>query len=185
MIATLFDGPELLRRGPSSPALRAWTFGQLPRLGRPPGRRGCRHHSGEQARRHLPAGRRQCGVRARAPEWRIGSQDDDLRSRRLAVGFRFGGCTVSASFQRAQKLVSSLAPRETGCLETEPTRRTSRSRARDLPARRSRSRAIRGDRDVVGRLYVADGADYVTVTGLDLDARTRPACRPRRSTLTT
>jgi hypothetical protein len=78
--------------------------------------------------------------------------------------------TVSAPFQTAQKLVSSLTPGETGCLETGTYNENVTFRNAGTAAAPIMLTGYPGEAaTVVGRVYVADGADYTTVSGLDLD----------------
>src|SRR6185437_404723 len=85
-------------------------------------------------------------------------------------GSDFNPGTVAAPFQTAQKLVSSLRAGQTGCLRagtyTESvTFRTGGSAAAPITLTAYPAETA----TIVGRVYVAEGADYTTVTGLDLD----------------
>ena len=78
--------------------------------------------------------------------------------------------TVSAPFRTAQKLVSSLTPGETGCLEAgtydeNVTFRTGGTAVAPITLASYPGQTA----TIVGRVYVAEGANYTTVTGLDLD----------------
>jgi parallel beta-helix repeat protein len=78
--------------------------------------------------------------------------------------------TVSAPFQTAQKLVSSLTPGETGCLEAGTYNENVTFRAGGTAAAPITLTTYPGQTaTIVGRVYVAEGANYVTVSGLDLD----------------
>jgi hypothetical protein len=78
--------------------------------------------------------------------------------------------TVAAPFETAQKLVNSLAPGQTGCLKAG-------TYAEDVTLRHGGSAGAPmtvtsypgQTATILGRLYVAEGADYTTFTGLDLD----------------
>src|ERR1700733_6757578 len=76
--------------------------------------------------------------------------------------------TVAAPFQTPQKLVSSLQPGQTGCLEAgtyreDVTFRVPQTTLTSLPGQTA---------TIVGRMYVAEGANNATVTGLDLNGET-------------
>jgi hypothetical protein len=73
--------------------------------------------------------------------------------------------TVAAPFQTPQKLVESLQPGQTGCLEsgTYGGGVTFRDAGVTLTSYPGQTATI------VGRVYVAEGANDTTVTGLDLD----------------
>jgi len=73
--------------------------------------------------------------------------------------------TVAAPFQTAQKLVSSLEPGQTGCLEAGTYEQdvTFREPGTTLTAYPGQTATI------VGRMYVVEGANYTTVTGLDIN----------------
>lgn len=82
--------------------------------------------------------------------------------------------TVSAPFATVQRLADSLAAGQTGCI-----------RAGDYPGDvKVTSPGITltgyaGERGrIIGRLWIAAGADGVTVSGLDLDGRTSPLPSP-------
>jgi Right handed beta helix region len=73
--------------------------------------------------------------------------------------------TLAAPFETAQKLVSSLQPGETGCLEAgtydeDVTFRDPETTLTSYPGQTA---------TIVGRMYVAEGANDTTVTGLQLD----------------
>ena len=78
--------------------------------------------------------------------------------------------TLSAPFQTAQKLVSSLTPGETGCLEAgtydeNVTFRTAGTATAPITLTSYPGQTA----TIVGRMYVVEGADYTTITGLDLE----------------
>jgi Right handed beta helix region len=78
--------------------------------------------------------------------------------------------TLSAPFQTAQKLASSLAPGETGCLEAGTYNENVTFRSGGTAAAPITLTSYPGQAaTIVGRIYVAEGADYTTLTGLDLD----------------
>ena len=78
--------------------------------------------------------------------------------------------TLSAPFQTAQKLASSLAPGETGCLEAGTYNENVTFRTGGTAAAPITLASYPGQTaTIVGRIYVAEGADYTTLTGLDLD----------------
>jgi len=78
--------------------------------------------------------------------------------------------TVSAPYRTAQKLVSSLTPGATGCLEAGTYDENVTFRTGGTAAARITLTNYPGEAaTIVGRVYVVDGADYTTVTGLDLD----------------
>ena len=78
--------------------------------------------------------------------------------------------TVSAPFQTAQKLVSSLTPGERGCLEAGTYNENVTFRTAGTAAYPITLTSYPGETaTIVGRIYVVDGANYTTVTGLDLD----------------
>jgi hypothetical protein len=80
--------------------------------------------------------------------------------------------TVAEPYATADKLANSLAPGQTGCLRTgifQGDVRVSKGGATGAPTTIT---SYPGERaTVVGRFRVADTADHVTVTGLDLDGR--------------
>jgi hypothetical protein len=81
--------------------------------------------------------------------------------------------TPSAPFQTAQKLVSSLAPGETGCLETGTYNENVTFRTAGTAAAPITLTSYPGQTaTIVGRVYVVEGADYTTITGLDLNGET-------------
>ena len=73
--------------------------------------------------------------------------------------------TLAAPFQTVQRLVDSLRPGQTGCLGTGSSNGTSRSRdpGTTLTSYPGQTATI------VGRMYVAEGANDTTVAGLDLN----------------
>lgn len=78
--------------------------------------------------------------------------------------------TVDAPFKTAQKLVSSLRAGQTGCLRAgtyteDVTFRTGGTASAPITLTSYPGESA----TVVGRIYVAEGADYTTVTGLNLD----------------
>jgi hypothetical protein len=78
--------------------------------------------------------------------------------------------TLSAPFQTAQKLASSLAPGETGCLEAGTYNENVTFRTGGTAGAPITLASYPGQTaTIVGRIYVAEGADYTTLTGLDLD----------------
>jgi hypothetical protein len=78
--------------------------------------------------------------------------------------------TLSAPFQTAQKLASSLAPGETGCLEAGTYNENVTFRTGGTAAAPITLTSYPGQTaTIVGRIYVAEGADYTTLTGLYLD----------------
>ena len=78
--------------------------------------------------------------------------------------------TLSAPFQTAQKLATSLAPGETGCLEAGTYNENVTFRTGGTAAAPITLTSYPGQTaTIVGRIYVAEGADYTTLTGLDLD----------------
>jgi Right handed beta helix region len=78
--------------------------------------------------------------------------------------------TVVAPFQTAQKLVSSLAPGQTGCLRAGTYTESVSFRKAGTGSAPITLTAYPGETaTIVGRVFVAEGADYTTVTGLNLD----------------
>ncbi len=78
--------------------------------------------------------------------------------------------TAAAPFQTAQKLVNSLAPGETGCLEAGTYDEDVTLRHGGTAGAPVTLTSYPGQTaTILGRLYVAEGADYTTITGLDLD----------------
>ena len=78
--------------------------------------------------------------------------------------------TVSAPFQTAQKLVSSLTPGETGCLEAGTYNENITFRTAGTATAPITLASYPGQTaTIVGRMYIVDGANYTTITGLDLN----------------
>ncbi len=78
--------------------------------------------------------------------------------------------TLLAPFQTAQKLVSSLTPGETGCLEAGTYNENVTFRTAGTATAPITLTSYPGQTaTIVGRAYVAEGADYTTITGLDLN----------------
>ncbi|MGH2881759.1 MAG: right-handed parallel beta-helix repeat-containing protein, partial [Solirubrobacteraceae bacterium] len=78
--------------------------------------------------------------------------------------------TVTAPFQTAQKLVSSLQAGQTGCLRAGTYTESVTFRNGGTAAAPLTLTSFPGEAaTIVGRVYVAEGANYTTVTGLDLD----------------
>jgi hypothetical protein len=78
--------------------------------------------------------------------------------------------TAAAPFQTAQKLVNSLAPGQTGCLEGGTYDEDVTLRHGGTAGAAVTITSYPGQTaTILGRLYVAEGADYTTFTGLDLD----------------
>ena len=78
--------------------------------------------------------------------------------------------TVAAPFETAQKLVNSLAPGQTGCLERGTYAEDVTLRHGGTAGAPMTVTSYPGQTaTILGRLYVAEGADYTTFTGLDLD----------------
>jgi hypothetical protein len=78
--------------------------------------------------------------------------------------------TLAAPLQTAQKLVSSLQPGQTGCLRAGTyTESVSFRKAGTASAPITLTNYPAEAAEIVGRVYVAEGADYTTVTGLKLD----------------
>ena len=78
--------------------------------------------------------------------------------------------TLSAPFQTAQKLVSSLTPGETGCLEAgtyseNVTFRTAGTATAPITLTSYPGQTA----TIVGRMYIVDGANYTTITRLNLN----------------
>lgn len=81
-----------------------------------------------------------------------------------------GAGTVAAPFRSVQKLVDSLQPGQTGCLRAGTYTEDVEISAGGLAGTPVTLTSYPGERaTVMGRLWVAQGADYVTVTGLNLD----------------
>jgi Right handed beta helix region len=78
--------------------------------------------------------------------------------------------SVAAPFQTAQKLASSLTAGETGCLEAGTYSENVTFRNGGTAGAPITLTSYPGQTaTIVGRVYVAEGANYTTVTGLDLD----------------
>ena len=78
--------------------------------------------------------------------------------------------TLSAPFQTARKLVSSLKPGETGCLEAGTYNENVTFRTAGTATAPITLASYPGQTaTIVGRMYIVDGANYTTITGLDLN----------------
>jgi hypothetical protein len=78
--------------------------------------------------------------------------------------------TLSAPFQTAQKLVSSLTPGETGCLEAGTYNENVTFRTAGTATAPITLTSYPGQTaTIVGRMYIVDGANYTTITRLDLN----------------
>ena len=78
--------------------------------------------------------------------------------------------TSAAPFQTVQKLVSSLTPGETGCVEQGTYYENITIRNGGTSSAPVTLASYPGETaTIVGRMYIVDGANYVTVTGLDLN----------------
>ena len=78
--------------------------------------------------------------------------------------------TLAAPFQTVQKLISTLQAGQTGCLragtyDEDVTFRTGGTETAPITLTSYPGETA----TIVGRMYVAAGADYTTITGLDLD----------------
>jgi parallel beta-helix repeat protein len=81
-----------------------------------------------------------------------------------------GPGTLGAPFQTAQKLVTSLQPGQTGCLRAGTYTESVTFRHGGTASAPVTLTSYPGESaTVVGRIYVAEGADYTTITGLNLD----------------
>jgi hypothetical protein len=77
-----------------------------------------------------------------------------------------------APFRTAQRLADSLGPGLTGCLRQGVYEQDVKMARGGTPAARAVLRAYPGERAaLVGRLWIASGADNVTVAALELDGR--------------
>ncbi len=96
----------------------------------------------------------------------------DVSCTRVAspAGSDSGAGSLNAPFRTAQKLADSLRPGDTGCLREgryEESVKVSVGGSDGSPVTLT---SFPGDRaQIVGRLWVAKGSDYVTVANLDLD----------------
>ena len=80
--------------------------------------------------------------------------------------------TVDAPFRTAQVLADSLTPGQTGCLRAGTYREDLTIRQGGQPGAPVTIRSFPGERaQIVGRLWLARTADYVTVASLDLDGK--------------
>jgi hypothetical protein len=78
--------------------------------------------------------------------------------------------TIAAPFQTVQKLVNSLTPGETGCVETGTYDEDVRIAQGGVAGAPVTLAAYPGDSPtIVGRMEIVEGANYVTVTGLNLN----------------
>ncbi len=78
--------------------------------------------------------------------------------------------TPAAPFQTAQKLVSSLTPGQTGCLEAGTYNENVTFRTAGTATAPITLTSYPGQTaTIVGRMYIVDGANYTTITGLDLN----------------
>lgn len=90
--------------------------------------------------------------------------------------------TRTAPFRTAGRLARSLAPGETGCLRAATYREHVTLRRGGAPGQPLTLRSYPGERaKLLGRLWVTDTADFVTISSLALDGRTAPACQPNTS----
>jgi Right handed beta helix region len=81
-----------------------------------------------------------------------------------------GPGTFSSPFRTAQELVDALAPGQTGCLKSGTYYGGVRIARGGYPDARVTLASYPGQTaTIAGRLYVVEGANYVTVTGLELD----------------
>ncbi len=81
-----------------------------------------------------------------------------------------GPGTLAAPFQTAQKLVTSLQPGQTGCLRAGTYTESVTFRHGGTASAPITLTSYPGESaTVVGRIYVAEGADYTTIMGLNLD----------------
>jgi Right handed beta helix region len=86
------------------------------------------------------------------------------------LGSDSGPGTVSSPFRTVQELVDALGPGQTGCLESGiyyGSVRIAHGGYPDAPVTLASNPGQTAT--IAGRLYVAEGANYVTVTGLELD----------------
>src|SRR5262245_53685534 len=75
-------------------------------------------------------------------------------------------------FHSAQKLADSLAPGQTGCLRAGTYAGNVKLTGAGAPGDPLTLTSYPGERaKLVGKLWIAEGADYVTVSSLDLDGR--------------
>jgi len=89
-----------------------------------------------------------------------------------------GSGSRSATFASAQQLADSLAPGETGCLRSGTYREDLTLTKGGRPGLPLTLRSYPGERaKLLGRLFITDSANFVTVSSLDLDGRTAPACQ--------
>src|SRR5919201_242945 len=73
-------------------------------------------------------------------------------------------------YRSVQRLANSLSPGQTGCLRQGNYVEDVALRSGGVPAAPLTIQSFPGERaTVVGRLYVAAGADFVVIAGLDLD----------------
>ena len=78
--------------------------------------------------------------------------------------------TIAAPFQTVQKLVDSLTPGQTGCVETGTYDEDVRIAQGGVAGAPVTLAAYPGDSPtIVGRMEIVEGANYVTVTGLNLN----------------
>jgi Right handed beta helix region len=78
--------------------------------------------------------------------------------------------TLAAPFETPQKLVSTLRAGQTGCLRAGTYTQDVTFRSGGTASARLRLMSYPGETaTVVGRMYLAMGADYVTVRGLNID----------------
>ena len=76
----------------------------------------------------------------------------------------------AAPFHTVQKLVDSLAPGQTGCVRAGTYFGNVRIARGGVPGAPMTLAAYPGDKaTIVGRMEIVEGANYTTVTGLDLD----------------
>jgi hypothetical protein len=86
----------------------------------------------------------------------------------------------SAPFRTAQKLADSLSLGEAGCLRAGTYRGNVTLRRGGAPGRRATLKSYPAERArILGRLWITESADFVTISSLDLDGSTAPTCRPR------
>jgi hypothetical protein len=96
------------------------------------------------------------------------------------TGSDAGSGSRSAPFRTAQKLADSLSAGEAGCLWGGTYRGNVTLRRGGAPGRRATLKSYPGERArILGRLWITESADFVTISSLDLDGSAAPACRPR------
>ena len=108
-----------------------------------------------------------------------GAARADVTCDRVAApsGSDLAAGTGDAPFATAQKLVDTLAPGQTGCLRAGTYAEHVKVSTGGTSAARVTVTSYPGERArLLGRLWIADSANFVTFSGLDLDGRTAPSC---------